>query len=73
MITQLVICQFVIISNNKLIVIDLRKQQALDANPKAKQQINLTGSQYDNNNNNNNNRLLFFIIEEVKETILDFP
>ena len=71
MITQLVICQFVIISNNKLIVIDLSKQQALDANPKAKQQINLTGSQYDNNNNNN--RLLFFIIEEVKETILDFP
>ena len=68
MITQLVICQFVIISNNKLIVIDLSKQQALDANPKAKQQINLTGSQYDNNN-----KLLFFIIEEVKETILDFP
>ena len=51
-----------------MIVIDLSKQQALDANPKAKQQINLTGSQYDNNN-----RLLFFIIEEVKETILDFP
>ena len=47
----------------------------IDANPKAKQQINLTGRQYDNNNNNNNNnnRLLFFIIEEVKETILDFP
>ena len=28
----------------KMITIDLSKQQALDANPKAKQQINFTGN-----------------------------
>ena len=50
-----------------MIVIDLSKQQALDADPEATQQINFTG-----NLDGNNNRLMFFIIEEVKETILDF-
>ena len=53
--------------NYKMIAIDLSKQQALDADPKAIQQINFTG-----NLDCNNNRLLFFIIQEVKETILDF-
>ena len=48
-----------------MIAIDLSKQQALDADPKAIQQINFTG------NLSGNNRL-FFIIEEVKETALDF-
>ena len=47
--------------------IDLSKQQALNTNPKAIQQINFTG-----NLSGNNNTLIFFIIEEVKETILDF-
>ena len=42
--------------------IDLSKQQALDAYPKAKQQINFTG-------NLQNNAEIFFIIEEVKETV----
>ena len=51
----------------KMIAIDLSKQQALDADPKAIQQINFTG-----NISGNNNRLIFFIIEEGKETILDF-
>ena len=51
----------------KMIAIDLREQQALDADPKAIQQINFTG-----NLDGNNNRLLFFITEEVRETILDF-
>ena len=51
-----------------MIAIDLSKQQALDADPKAIQQINFTG----NLNGNDNNRSLFFITEEVKETILDF-
>ena len=51
----------------KMIVIDLSNQQALDADPKAIQQINFTG-----NLSGNNNRLMFFIIEEVKETVLDF-
>ena len=50
-----------------MIAIDLSKQQAFDANPKAIQQVNFTG-----NLDGTNNRLLFFINEEVKETILDF-
>ena len=49
----------------KMIAKNLCKQQALDADPKAIQQINLTG------NLSGNNRL-FFVIEEVKETALDF-
>ena len=39
----------------------LSKQQALDADLKAKQKINFTG-----NLDGNDNRLLFFIDEEVK-------
>ena len=50
-----------------MIAIDLSKQQALDADPKAKQQINFTG-----NLSGNNNRLIFFISEEAEETIFDF-
>ena len=50
-----------------MIAIDLSKQQALDADPKAIQQINFAG-----NLDGNNNRLMIFIIEGVKETILDF-
>ena len=48
---------------HKMIAIDLIKQQALDTDPKAIQQINFTG-----NLSGNNNRLIFFIVEEVKET-----
>ena len=51
----------------KMIAIYLSKQQALDADPKAIQQINFTGYR-----DGNNNLLLLFIIKEVKETILDF-
>ena len=47
--------------------INLSKQQALDADPKAIQQID-----FNENLSGNNNRFIFFIIEEVKETILDF-
>ena len=50
-----------------MIAIDLSKQQALAADPKAIQQINFTG-----NLSGHNNILMFFIIEETKETILDF-
>ena len=50
-----------------MIAIDLLKQQALESDPKAIQQITLTGSQ-----SGNNNKLMFFIIEEAKETTLDF-
>ena len=50
-----------------MIAIYLTKQQGLDADPKAIQQINFT-----RNLERNKNRTMFFIIEESKETILDF-
>ena len=50
-----------------MIAIDLYKQQALDADPKAIQQINFTA-----NLDLAGNTTIFFIIEEAKETILDF-
>ena len=55
-----------------MILIDLSKQQTPDANPKAIQQINFTGSinrQNAEGQNINVNTTMFFIIEEVKETI----
>ena len=51
----------------KMIPIDWCKKEALDADPKAIQQISFTG-----NLSGNNNRLIFFIIEEAVKTILDF-
>ena len=53
----------------KMIAIDLNKQEALDADPKAVQQVNST---WNLAQERNANTTLFFIIEEVKETILDF-
>ena len=53
-----------------MIAIDLSKQQALDADPKAMQQINFAGSLNQGEDVNDNTTMLF-IIEEVKETILD--
>ena len=50
----------------KMIAIDLSKQQALDADSKAIQQINFTA-----NLDRDGNTTIFFIIEEAKETILD--
>ena len=50
-----------------MIAIDLSKRQALDARPKAKQQINFTA-----NLDQPGNATIFSIIEEAKETILDF-
>ena len=55
----------------KMIAIDLSKQQALDADPKAIQQINFTRN-LNRGEDVNDNAIMFFIIEEVKETILDF-
>ena len=49
----------------KMIAIDLSKQQALDATPKAIQQISFTV-------NLAKQATIFFIIEEDKETVLDF-
>ena len=51
----------------KMIAIDLSKQQALDADPRAIQQINFTA-----NLDRDGNTTMFFITEEVKETVLEF-
>ena len=51
----------------KMIAMDLSKQQALDADPRAIQQINFTA-----NLDRAGNTTMFFIIEEAKETVLDF-
>ena len=51
----------------KMIAIDLSKQQALDADPRAIQQINFTA-----NLDRDGNTTMFFIIEEAKETVLNF-
>ena len=50
-----------------MIATDLSKQQALDADLKAIQQINFTG-----NLDRPEGATIIFIIEEVKEIILDF-
>ena len=58
-----------------MIAIDLSKQQVLDADPKAIQQINFTGNLITQNTqgqNINDNIIMFFITEEAKGTILDF-
>ena len=49
-----------------MIAIDLSKQQALDANPRAIQNINFTA-----NLDRAGKTTMFFIIEETKETVLD--
>ena len=51
----------------KMIAIDLSKQQATDADPKAIQQISFIG-----NLERQNGAIMFFIIEKAKETVLDF-
>ena len=51
----------------KMIAVDLSKQQALDADPRAIQQINFTA-----NLDRAGNTKVYFILEKAKETILDF-
>ena len=51
----------------KMIAIDLSKQQALDADPKAIQQINFTA-----NLNRAGNTRFYFILEEAKENVFEF-
>ena len=51
----------------KIIAVDLIKQQALDADPRAIQQINFTA-----NLDRAGNTRVYFILEEAKQTILDF-
>ena len=50
-----------------MVVVDLSKQQALDAGPKAIRQINVTANLGRAENTRN-----YFILEEVKETIFEF-
>ena len=50
-----------------MIAVDLSKQQALDPDPRAIQQINFTA-----NLDRPGNTRVYFILEEAKETILDF-
>ena len=50
-----------------MIAVDLSKQEALDADPRAIQQINFTA-----NLDRAGNIRVYFILEEAKETILDF-
>ena len=50
-----------------MIAIDWSKQQVLDADPRAIQQINFTA-----NLDRGGNTAMFFIIEQAKETALDF-
>ena len=57
MITQLV----------KIIAVDLSKQQILNANSRANQQINFTG-----NLDRAGNTKIYFILEETKETKQEF-
>ena len=51
----------------KMIAVDLSKQQALDADPKAIQQINFTA-----NLNTPGRPIIYYILEEAKETVLEF-
>ena len=50
-----------------MIAVDLSKQQVLDADPRAIQQINFTA-----NLDRAGDKRIFFILEEAKEDILDF-
>ena len=50
-----------------MIAIDLRKQQALDADLRAIQQVNFTA-----NLDRDGNTRFYFLLEEAKETIFEF-
>ena len=68
MITQLVVCWILLSLKKKkyrLIAADLSKQKALDADPKAIQQIIFTGK-------TDNQIRVYYILEQSKETILEF-
>ena len=50
-----------------MIVVDVSKQQVLDADCKAIKETNLT-----ENLDRAENKRIYFILEEAKETVLDF-
>ena len=51
----------------KMVAVDLNKQQTVDADPKAIQQINFTV-----NLDTAGNTRFYFILEEAKETVFEF-
>ena len=67
MITQLVVCQTMIVFRKycKMIAIDLSKQQALAVDPKAMQEISFIG-------NLAQQATIFSLLKKQKETVLDF-
>ena len=67
MITLQVVYQILLISkkNYRLIAANLSKQKALDADPRAIQQIIFTGKA-------SGNVAIYYILEQSKETILKF-
>ena len=74
MIIKLVDYQIILIlkkinSRIKLIPVDLSKQQTLDVDPKAIQQINFNG---DLERYGNENTTMFFIIEEANKAVSYF-
>ena len=50
-----------------MIIVDLSKQETLDADPKAVQKINFTA-----NLDRAGNSRIYFILEEAKETVFEF-
>ena len=50
-----------------MIIVDLSKRQALEADPKAIQQINFAP-----NLDRAGNTRIYFILKETKETVIDF-
>ena len=56
--------------NYKLIAVDLSKQKALDADPRAIQQIIFTGKI--KATEANTRVIIYYILEQSKETILEF-
>ena len=58
---------YLLTKSYKIIAVDLSKQQALDADPKAIQQINFTA-----NLDTPGHTRIYFILEEAKETVFEF-
>ena len=54
-------------NHDKMIAINLSKQQALDTDPRTILQINFTA-----NLDKDGNTTMFFITDEAKETVFDF-
>ena len=55
------------IITNKIVAVDLNKKQALDAHPRAIQQINFKA-----NLERLGNTRIYFILEQAKESVLNF-